>query len=200
MPIPFRAVLVVTLSVVAGNLASAAAQAVYTATRRVTPSVFIGATGLYTGLDSGRNLSLTAGFDIAFLNPRRLRPAFEFRGTYALDKGGVDSIKNNLAGLKLSRHYGRFQPYADLLAGRGETTYARSGRQVPNTVIFYTQSSSNVFSFGGGTDLFVTPHLAFKVDYQIQHYSSPVTISHQLYSEAGTLGLVYVFQAGHKIY
>jgi hypothetical protein len=183
-----------------GCLTSASGQATFIATRRITPSVFAGATGVYTGLDSGRNLSLTAGIDVAFRPASKIHPAFEYRGMYAIAKGGSDSLKNNLGGLKLSTRYGHLHPYADILAGRGETTYANGGYQVPNKLIFYTMSSSNVISLGGGTDVFATDHLALKVDLQMQHYSSPVTISGHLYSETGTIGLVYVFHFGHKVY
>jgi hypothetical protein len=104
-----------------------------------------------------------------------------------------------LAGLKLSTRYHLLQPYANILAGRGETTYANGGYRVPNKLIFYTQSSSNVFSLGGGTDILATQHLALKVDLQAQRYSSPVTTSGHLYSETATIGLVYVFLFGHTI-
>jgi hypothetical protein len=70
----------------------------------------------------------------------------------------------------------------------------------PNKLVFYTRSSSNVFSLGGGTDVFATEHLALKLDLQIQRYSSPATVSGHLYSEAGTIGLVYVFHPGHRAY
>jgi hypothetical protein len=115
---------------------------------------------------------------------------------YAIDKGHVDSLKNNLGGLKLSTYYGRLHPYADLLAGRGETAYANGGYQVPSKLIFYTQSSSNVFSLGGGTDVFAADHFALKIDFQIQRYSSPVTPAGSLYSEIGTIGLVYALHLG----
>ncbi|HZQ42440.1 MAG TPA: outer membrane beta-barrel protein [Acidobacteriaceae bacterium] len=174
----------------------ATAQGLSTASRRITPSVFAGLTGVNTGLDSGRNLSLTAGVDFDLLPEHTFHPAIEYRGTYALAKGDVDSLKTNLGGLKVSRPFRRFRPYADLLAGRGETTYANGGYQVPGKLIFYTQSSSNVFSLGGGTDVHATGHLALKIDLQLQHYSSPVTPSGHLYSETATVGLTYVFHTG----
>jgi hypothetical protein len=175
------------------------AQAGSTASRAITPSVFAGASGVATGLDSGRNLGITAGIDIAFCPNARLQPSLEYRGMYAINKGEVDSLKNNLAGIKLSKRFGHVQPYADLLAGRGETTYANGGYQVPNTIIFYTLSSSNVYSAGGGADVFTSRRFALKVDLQVQRYSSPVTDSRHLYSETGTIGLVYVFPVGRRI-
>ena len=195
-----RSFVLFTLCAWAGGLRSASAQATPSAIRPITPSVFGGVTGVQTGLDFGQNLSVTAGLDIDFRPTRKLHPALEYRALYAIDKGGVDSLKNNEGGLKFSMHYGRFHPYADLLAGRGETTYANGGYQVPIKLIFYTQSSSNVFSLGGGADVFATGQLALKLDLQIQHYSSPVTPSGHLYSDTGTIALVYVFHIGHRIY
>ncbi len=182
------------------GLTSAAGQATATAEQRITPSVFLGATGVYTGLGSGRNLSLTVGVDLAFRPASRIHPALEYRGMYALDKGRVDSLRSSLGGLKLFTSYGRLQPYLDLLGGRGETTYANGGYEVPDKIIFYTQSSSNVFSLGGGMDILAVHHLALKIDYQAQRYSSPVTVSGHLYSQTGTIGLVYAFHLGPKAY
>jgi hypothetical protein len=193
-----RFLILFTLCALACSSTHAAAQAGSTASRRITPSVFAGVTGVSTGLDSGTNLSMTAGFDVDLFPNSIFHPAIEYRGTYALAKGDVDSLKNNLGGLRISRFYGRFRPYADLLAGRGETTYANGGYQVPGKLVFYTRSSSNVFSLGGGTDVLAAGHIALKLDFQIQRYSSPVTTSGHIYSETGALGLVYVFHIGHR--
>ncbi len=196
MHFALRRFILFTLCAVAGGVTSVSAQSFSTASRRVTPSVFVGVTGVSTGLDSGRNLSITAGVDLAFRPDSQWQPALEYRAMYAVDKGGVDSLKNNLGGVKVSGHYSHIRPYVDLLAGRGETTYANGGYQVPNKLVFYTQSASNVFSFGGGADVFAIGNLALKLDLQMQRYSSPVTVSGSLYSETGTVGLVYVFHPG----
>jgi hypothetical protein len=193
-----RPAILFALGLAAGCFVRTSAQSLPTATRQITPSVFVGASGVRTGLSSGRNLSITAGLDLTFLPRSRFQPAFEYRGTYAVDKGGIDSIKNNLVGMRVSKSLGRFHPYGDILFGRGETTYANGGYQVPNTPIFYTQSASNVYSGGGGTELFATRQLALKVDVQIQHYSSPVTTSGSLFSESATVGLAYVFHLGRS--
>jgi hypothetical protein len=193
-----RTLFLLTLSVVVGA-ATASAQALPSASSLLTPSVFVGGSGVYTGLDSGRNLSVMVGLDIAFLPQHRFHPALEYRAMYAVDKGGVDSLKNNIGGLKMAGSYGPVKPYFDLLAGRGETAYANGGYQVPGKPIFYTLSSSNVFSAGGGGDVFFSKHLALKVDVQIQRYSSPVAVSGHVYSEVGTVGLVYVFHVFHHV-
>jgi hypothetical protein len=198
LPRASRLLILFTLAALAGIPGHAAAQGGSTASRRITPSVFAGITSVQTGLDAGRNVSLTAGMDFELLPDHVLHPAIEYRGTYAIAKGNVDSLKTNLAGLKVSRPFRRFRPYADLLAGRGETTYANGGYQVPGKLVFYTQSSSNVFSLGGGTEVFATGDIALKLDLQVQRYSSPVTASGHVYSETGTLGIAYVFHIGHR--
>ena len=194
----FRPFVLVLLCAAAGALTRASAQAIPTASWAIAPSAFVGTTGVSTGLDSGTNLSITAGIDVAFRTGRTIQPELEYRGMDALHKGSVDSLKSNLGGLKLSGSYRRTRPYIDILVGRGETTYANGGFQVPNKVIFYTQSSSNVFSFGGGTDIPAATKFSLKLDFQIQRYSSPVSASGHLYSEAGTIGLVYIFHIGRK--
>ena len=194
-----RLLILFALSALAASSTRAAAQSSLPSSRAITPSVFAGVTGVSTGLDSGTNLSMTAGVDVDFFPKSSFHPAIEYRGTYALAKGDVDSLKNNLAGVRISRFYGRFHPYADLLAGRGETTYANGGYQVPGRLIFYTKSSSNVFSFGGGTDVFTAGHLALKVDFQMQRYSSPVTASGHVYSQTAVVGLVYAFHIGNSV-
>lgn len=186
------------LFAVAGGVWSASAQALPTSSRVLDPAVFAGVTAVETGLGSGRNVSLTAGIDLDLPARHGLEPALEYRGTYAIDQGHVDSLKSNLLGLKVSTELKRFNPYADLLVGRGETTYANGGFQVPNKPVFYTESASNVFSFGGGLDVFVSGHLAVKFDVQAQRYSSPVTASGSVISENGTIGVVYAFRLGHR--
>ncbi len=168
------------------------AQADPTATQRLHASAFGGVTGTYTGLDSGRNLGITAGADLGSGSYFSLQPSFELRGTYAFDKGGVDSQKNILAGLKLVRAYRRFEPYGDVLFGRGEINY-NHGRLNPAGDFLYFQTYSNILSLGGGLDIPFSEHLRLKVDGQLQRYSTPVTESGHLYSKPFTLGVVYRF-------
>jgi hypothetical protein len=193
-------ILFIALCVVTSGLIRASAQAAPTATRMISPSVFAGVTGVSTGLDSSSNISITAGLDLTFRPLSKLQPTLEYRGTYPIDKGEVASLQNNLGGLKLSTYVSRLHPYADILVGRSETTYLNGGYQVPNKPIFYTQSSSNVFSLGSGADLFATEQLALKVDLQVQRSSSPVTASGHLYSASATIGVVYVLRLGHTAY
>jgi len=174
----------------------AAAQANDADYRQITPSVFVAATGVETGLPGGRNLGVTAGLDVRFLPGRRLQPSLEYRGTYAVVKGSVDSQSTNMGGLKLAVQRGRLFPFVNVLVGRGETEYAGVGYQVPGTFRYYLKSSSNVYDVGGGADLDLGNHLALKVELQLQRYSSPVTVSGHLYGEAASVGMAYTFHLG----
>jgi len=168
------------------------AQASPTAIQRLHISTFAGATGTYTGLASGRNLGITAGVDIGFRSFLSLQPYIELRGTYAIDKGEVDSQKNVISGLKLAKAYGRFHPYGDVLFGRGQINY-RNGFPDPRQEFAYFQSFSNVLSLGGGVDISLSDHFQLKADGQFQRYSSPVTESGHQYLKPVTLGIVYRF-------
>jgi hypothetical protein len=172
------------------------AQATPTATQTLRLQAFAGPTGTDTGLASGHNLGITAGIDVGSLSVLSLEPFIEFRGTYAINKGGVDSQKNVLAGVKLAKAYGRLHPYGDALFGRGQINY-KNGFPDPMHHFAYFQSFSNILSFGGGIDVSLSEHLQFKVDAQIQRYSSPVTDSGRLYSKPLTIGIVYRFTSRH---
>ena len=188
-----RTVLLAALCLAAEPSTLAIAQANPAASRPLTLSAFVGASGVYTGIDSGRNLSLTGGADLAFLPYRRFQPALEYRGTFAIDQGSIDSQKNQLLGLKLTYPLKHLRPYATILFGRGEITYLGNGIQVPGKPIYYLLSSSNVLSTGAGIDLALSPSFAFKADVQLQRYATPVTTSGHILSAPITLGLNYTF-------
>lgn len=184
------------LALIAIPVIYANAQAAPTASQRFQLSAFGGATGTYTGLNSGKNLGITAGIDLGFRPFFSVHPSFELRGSYPLDKGSIDSQKNILAGLKTAKTFGRFHPYADILFGRGEIDYSR-GFPDPSRTFNYVKTTSNVISPGIGLDFACNDHLAFKVDAQLQRWSTPVTVSDRLYSKPITLGIVYRFDFNH---
>jgi hypothetical protein len=90
-------------------------------------------------------------------------------------------------------------PYADVLAGRVETTYPNGGYRVPGSIIFYTQSASNVFSLGGGTDVVVTQHVSIRFDVQVGRSSSPVTSSGHVDCATAMMGVVYALKLGRGV-
>jgi hypothetical protein len=192
-----RTFISIMICAVACHAGTTLAQSLPTATQPLRVLAFAGATVTNTGLDSGANTGLTAGADLSLPSYRGLEPSAEVRGTFPFDQGSVDSQKNILGGLKVALHRGRLFPYANLLLGRGEITYPGNGHQVPGTPIFYTQSSTIVISPGAGLDLDLDPHFAFKVDLQLQRYSTKVTTSGHIYAEAATTGLVYRFDFNH---
>ena len=171
----------------------AAAQALPTADRDLQITVFGGITGLYTGLDGGRNLSITAGGDIGVRSRFGIYPAAEVRGTYAIDKGKIDNQKNVLVGLRLGKIFGPVRPYGDFLVGRGQINYTPARPDALTPSVRYNYSTSTVLSPGAGFDVQLTRAFAVKFDGQYQRYATPVTPSGHLYAKPFTIGVVYRF-------
>ena len=172
------------------GISMAGAQATPTATAGLQFSAFGGLTGTYTGVGLGRNLGVTAGVDATFRPFFGVFPSLELRGTYPVHDGRVDSQKNFLGGIKLSKHIGRIQPYGDFMAGRGEIKF-NPPYPNPDDTILYQQTASPVIAGGGGADVFLTDHFGVKADFQFQHYDSPVTTSGSVYAKAFTIGVTY---------
>ena len=167
------------------------AQSVPTATQPLQLSAFVAGTGVYTNLDGGKNLDITAGADLAYLGFQLFQPALEARGSYPIDRGHISSQKNFLIGPKIAYPIGRLQPYADFLIGRGAIDYLNGGYVVGP--LDYLSSNTFLYSPGAGLDYDLTHHIAAKADVQLQHWSAPVTASGYLHPTALTLGLVYSF-------
>ncbi len=178
--------------------ASAAhAQAAPTASRTLELSAFGAVSGVYTGLSSGRNLSIVAGADVGLSPWHGLRPQLEVRGLYPLDKGNVDSQKSILAGLRadfLLNH--RLRPYGDFLFGRGDMRFGANGYVFVNAI--YVETTTNVYSPGGGFDYDLTRHLSVKLDAQFQRWGEAPTPTGNIWSTLGTAGIVYRFNSGSR--
>ena len=174
----------------------ACAQAGPTATRTYRISVFAGADGTFTGLGSGRNLGITAGADLSIRPYFSLEPSLEIRGTYPIDSGAVDGQRNILAGLKVSKRFGVFHPYADILGGRGQINYQNGGYLDPTGFLRYFTTVSGVLSPGAGADIDFGPTFSFKADAQFPRYATPVTTSGHVTATAVTVGLVYHLNFG----
>jgi opacity protein-like surface antigen len=148
-------------------------------------------------LRGGRNLSVSVGADLELYAVRHYFLEVEARGTYPLKSGKIVGERSVLAGLRLSRgvgENGRVRPYVDVLFGRGQMDYQRGGYVVPG--FLYTRSSSNVFDGGAGVEFDVTDRFAFKVDGQVQHWSTPVLTSGSAYSKQVSVGVAYRIGAG----
>jgi len=152
---------------------------------------------VFTGIDGGRNVSITAGGDAMFalLTYHGFLPGIEVRATYpAISKGDIDSQQNFLGGIKAERHYGKLHPYFDVLFGRGEIDYSKAGMLNPQRTILYEKSNSSVIAGGVGFDYDIFSSLALKVDVQFEDYSTvPVTTSGSATPTAFTIGAVYRF-------
>lgn len=162
-----------------------------TAVQPMQLSVFGGASGVYTGLEGGKNLSVTAGLDLALPPVYHVRPGLEFRGTFPIDKGTIDSQRSVLGGPRVDFLLGhRFRPYGDFLFGRGQMNYG-SGYFYQNYE--YLLTTTYVYSVGGGIDLPLTDHFQVKLDGQAQHWGNAPIDSGTIWSKAGTIGVVYIF-------
>ena len=182
-------------ALVAAGLGQAVGQASATASAAVSFSVFAGATGTYTGLNLAKNLGFTAGADVTLRSRFGLYPSIEVRGTYPVDSGRSVGEKNILAGINLSRHLGRLEPYGDILAGRGELDFVNPFPN-PTDTILYSQTASVVIAPGGGVNFRATDHFYGKADFQFERYETPVTTSGTIYSKAFTLGIAYHLPLG----
>ncbi len=177
----------------------ALAQSKATASRSFEPSAFLGLTGVYTGLNGGRNLGVAAGFDLGFHPFFGLLPSIEIRGTYPMNSGAVAGEKSFEGGLRVQKRYSRIRPYADLLIGRGQLDYQNGGFVVPAQNFEYIQSTSNVISPGVGVEVDATEHLALLLDGQFQRWNVPfdptgaTAGTGSIYAKSGTIGVVYRF-------
>jgi hypothetical protein len=183
------------LSLAFSAFGQAFGQATPTAARALGISAFGGLSGVYTGLNSAKNLSITAGGDLSLRRYYGLNPALEVRGMYPVDSGSLVSERNILGGIRLSHPFARLNVYGDALFGRGELKYI-NGFIDPTGTIEYLQNPSNVFSAGGGVEYRLTDRFGVKADGQIQHYNTPVTTTGHLYSKPLTLAVVYHFNFG----
>jgi hypothetical protein len=179
---------------------AAAQSAKPTADQNIQLSVFGAASGNYTGLSGGRNLSITAGIDLALAPWHGTRPTLEIRGIYPIDKGKIVSQKDVLGGLRLDFLLGhRVHPYGDFLFGRGQMNYTGTpcnamggfGYVFGNNC--YQVSTTYVYSPGAGFDYDLTNHLGIKIDGQYQQWGTVPTASGKLFSTLGSIGLVYRF-------
>jgi opacity protein-like surface antigen len=170
---------------------TASAQAAPAGTQKLQLSTFVAATGTFTGLEGGKNLGITAGADLTFLNFRQFRPSFEARGTYPINQGHISSQKNFLLGPKVEYPLGKLHPYVDFLFGRGQIDYHAPGFILGNTL--YISSNTFIYSPGVGVDYSLTHNLALKADAQFQHWNTPVVSSGTIHPTALTFGVVYNF-------
>ena len=190
-----KQVRILTLALLLAICCAPAASAQYTmptASRALQLSAFGGVSGVFTGLQGGKNFSITAGGDLGLPPWRGLRPTIEIRGIYPTDHGLVDSQKSILFGGKvdfLLNH--RIHPYGDFLFGRGQINYGQFGYVYGDYI--YSLTTTYVDSPGAGFDYRLTERLAVKVDGQFQRWAAAPTPSGVIYSKVGTAGLVYYF-------
>ena len=171
---------------------SAHAQAAYTATQELHISAFGAASGVYTGINTAKNLSITAGANFTFGRLFGLEPSLTVRGTYPIDRGVDVSEKTVLGGLQVEKKFGRYHPYIDALFGRGEMNFVVPHPD-PSGSFYYEATSSNIVSPGVGVDIDVSHHFAFKLDGQFERFQTPVVDSGETWAKVASAGVTYRF-------
>ena len=156
----------------------------------MTLSAFAGVSANFTGVQLAGNKDVTAGFDIGFRPFAGFFPALEGRGLYPIVKGDVVNQENLLAGLRLGRRKDRFNPYGDVLFGRGKLKFP-AGLAIPTGKFIVLSNTTNVFSLGGGLDYNLSRHFGAKADFQFQKYQTPVTASGSVFSKVFSVGMTY---------
>ena len=187
LPKPYRFLAAAALLV---SVHAARAQAVPTASANVQLSAFAGVSANFTGVQLAGNKDVTAGVDIGFRPFAGFFPALEARGLYPISKSDIVNQENVLAGIRLGRRKENFNPYGDVLFGRGKLNYPNGLPNAANTFIVLS-NTSNVLSFGGGLDYNLSRHFGAKGDFQFQKYDTPVTASGSVYSKVFSAGMTY---------
>jgi hypothetical protein len=187
---------VLTLALLLATLswayAAVAQEAHPTATRQLQLSAFGAVSGVFTGLEGGKNFAVTAGGDLGLPAWLGIRPTIEIRGRYPTDHGLVDSQKNILGGLRvdfLLNH--RLRPYGDFLFGRGQMNYGLNGYDFNG--YNYALTTTYIDAGGVGINYDLTERFAIKVDAQVERWGSAPTSTGRIYTAVGTAGLVYYF-------
>lgn len=177
------------------SVPAAHAQAAPTAYANVRLSAFAGLAANYTGVALARNGDVTAGVDVGFRPFVGFFPAFEARGMYPIAKGNLVNQQNFLGGIRLGRRKENFNPYGDVLFGRGKLEFPH-GLANPTGTFIVLSNTTNVLSFGGGLDYNLSQHFGVKGDFQFQKYDTPVTASGSVFSKVFTAGVTYRFASG----
>ena len=205
-----RSVLRRALTVFCGGLAAvgcvtglvAHAQVAPAATGPLGLSVFGGATGNFTGLNGGKNLSGTAGVDLELLPIWKLRPTAEGRITYPFHQGHIVGEKHAMGGLREPLPLPGFgklhiQPFADVLFGWGRLAYPYGGFPSLDHTYTYFHTSSFTYGPGVGGTLRLSSRWLLQGDVQLDHFSTPVTPSGRIWSKPFTGAIVYRFDRYH---
>ena len=173
------------------------AQADPAALRKVDVSLFAGVTAVYTGLSQGRDAAVTGGLKLNLSTVGLLRPSLESRFTTPVAHGTVDRQQSVLGGLRVEFPLARFHPYVDLLGGRGQIRFDGPYETYAGTPLF-SQPASTVISPGAGVAVDLGARVSAFADLQLQHWTTPASLSDHLFSKPLTAGLSYRFALPHR--
>jgi opacity protein-like surface antigen len=150
----------IALALAGGSFAVVHAQAIPTATRRL--DIQVG--GEYVNANSDYSRSRDNGYgiyaDADFWHGLGAEAEFHF----VSDEDPNTNVYERTyeIGARYSRHYGRFQPYAKLMVGRGVFNYQAN----------FSNLAYNLGALGAGTDVHITRHINARFDYEYQHWFS----------------------------
>jgi hypothetical protein len=165
----------------AGGTWSADAQARPTATRRAEVQVGVS----YVNGQSDYALKRYNGYgaygDLDFRNGLGIEAAFHFISDWRTN--GIYERTYEIGG-RYSRHYGRYQPYAKAMVGRGVFNF-------PNNT---ANLAYNLFAFGGGLDIRLRPYLNTRIEYEAQKWLSGPLLPNGISPNLLSVGVAYRFK------
>ncbi len=105
-----------------------------------------------------RNNGGMVGVDFSRYFHQKTEVSFEVRGVYT--SGQIVDERSILGGLRFSRAYQRYHPYADIMAGNTQIDF--NVRPSPN----YSHDSAFALAYGGGVNIDVARNFQAMIDFQ----------------------------------
>lgn len=157
------------------------AQARPTATRRAQAQV--GASYVNGQSDYARSRYNGYGVygDLDFRNGLGIEADFHFISDW--NTGGIYERTYEIGG-RYSRHYGRYQPYAKVMVGRGVFNFPAGTANL----------AYNLFALGAGVDIRIRPYLNTRVEYEAQRWLSGPLLPNGLSPNLLSVGMAYRFK------
>lgn len=179
-----NALLLFTLAM--GAVSTAAAQKLPTATKPL--DIQAGGSFIFGRSDYGTSLKGFGGYGTVGFTPR-LGLMLDFH-----QANGMNQIYERTyeAGVRYVRHYGRLDPYAKGMIGRGVFNFPPSplnpGAGSAGNLAY------NMFAIGGGVDYKVKSYLNLRGDYEYQFWQSGPGIGNGLTPQLVSIGVAYHFR------
>ena len=166
------------------GIASAHAQAVATARRANSLDVYAGAQLTQTDYNSYDKGFLVGGDFVHHL--RLFDVGLDLRYNHAPDGAAVGE-KTFLGGIKLSKGFGRYNPYGEFMYGYGVVVFDTPHLARNGNLIDY--DDSNVKDLGGGVDIRLTRLFGVKADYHYQFWN--LGVNEPLSPSIASVGIIF---------